>query len=1018
MADRTGVLHMWGVLCLLSSATSYNIDESSPGIFQGPPGSLFGYSVLLHSYGSDKWMIVGAPKSNQTSLPNVESPGAVFKCKIGASENGTCEAMDVGGPNKVKCGRTCIVEQDDQWMGVSLARQQTKDGQLLVCGHRWKNVYYEKDNKLPHGICYQIPPNLQTDLQRKICPCYKDYIRKFGELHGSCQAGISSFYFEDLIILGAPGSYYWMGSLFVYNTTENKIYSFDNTNNTVKYGSYLGYSVGAGHFMEPNSYDVIGGAPQQDQIGKVFIFAVENRKLMMQFEAEGKKLGSYFGASVCAADLNGDGLSDLLVGAPMQSTVREEGRVYVYMNMGKGRMTELEFELSGSDLYAARFGESIANLGDLDNDGYQDVAIGAPHEENLQGAIYIYNGREKGVTPSFTQKLYGQKFGFSLQMFGQSISAGMDADGNGYEDIAVGAFLSDAAVLLRTRPVVAITATLNFPNTVNRTLCEVVENGLPAVCMNVTICFRYQGRGVPGHIVMHYNISSDVKRRSGTPARLYFSSNGTGDVLSGSIELYPKAESCKTHPTFMKRDIRDILTPIHMESRYHLGKHIVQKRSADEFKPLQPILQRKEGEENVLRKEVSFARYCALANCSADLQVSGKVSFPGSPGNRTYLVVGGVKTVRVNVSLYNAGDNAYQSTLQMRLPRGLYFISVLDLPEKLINCEVIEEENKLSRLDCSIGQLYVDSLSKQEFSFLLDASSLSRAEEDLVVNVSVSCQNEVNEDTLRNNGVIFTIPTMYEVNVNVLGSVFPMSFVYGPPDDEKDLCIRETMEYTFKVINVGPSLVPNATFEIMMPNTFSPSKEKLFNILHVKTNMGSCYHRAHTNVCNASPPNARIFRDLVAFFSRSDKRQLYCFKEDPSCIRIECSFGDMKSEHEATVEVKVETNHLLLERDDSALLQFITTAAVTFDERPRIINLNQQKFTNVLLEAVHNRKPRSHVIYTIIAISLILGLLLFSLLTYILWKVGFFKRKYKMLDADANRKESWSFLTQDEKEEQ
>jgi mucosal vascular addressin cell adhesion protein 1 len=47
-----------------------------------------------------------------------------------------------------------------------------------------------------------------------------------------------------------------------------------------------------------------------------------------------EQLGSYFGASVCAVDLNADGFSDLLVGAPMQSTIREEGRVFVYINSG------------------------------------------------------------------------------------------------------------------------------------------------------------------------------------------------------------------------------------------------------------------------------------------------------------------------------------------------------------------------------------------------------------------------------------------------------------------------------------------------------------------------------------------------------------------------------------------------------------------------------------------------------------------------------------------------------------
>ncbi|XP_018414998.1 PREDICTED: integrin alpha-4 [Nanorana parkeri] len=1002
---------------ITNPAGSYNIDESSPVVFRGPGGSLFGYSVLLHSYGTEKWMVVGAPKSNLTSRPDIFSPGEVFKCKIGDNVNGTCEAMDVGEQNGGKCGRTCTVDQDEQWMGVSMSRQQTEDGQILVCGHRWKNVFYEKQHKLPHGICYKIPANLRTDLRSKICPCYKDFHFKFGEMHGSCQAGISSFYFEDLIIMGAPGSFYWMGSIFVYNTTMNNIYTFSNENNTVKYGSYLGYAVGAGHFLARDSIEIIAGAPQQEQIGKAYIFAVEGRMLSLLFEAEGKKLGSYFGASVCAVDLNGDGLSDLLVGAPMQSTVREEGRVYVYMNSEEGRITELDYELSGSDLYAARFGEAITNLGDLDTDGFEDVAIGAPHEENLLGAIYIYNGREKGITRTFTQRIQGKKLGYYLSMFGQSISQGLDADGNGYQDIAVGAFLSDSAVLLRTRPVVTIDASLKLPNSVNRTKPECVENGHPAVCMNVTICFKYEGRSVPGHIVLHYNISSDVKRKTGTPARFYFSSNGTSDVYSGTIELYQKSANCKIHQAFMRRDIKDILTPIHMESRYYLGRHIVHRRNTDEFKPLLPILQKKDGLENVLRNMVSFARYCALANCSADLQISGKVSFPGFE-NKTYLVAGDMKTIMVNISLFNAGDDAYQSTLQMRLPRGLFFIKVLDLLEKQINCAINEEENQLTRLDCNIGYLYVDSLSKQEFSFLLDASSLSKAEEDLEINVTVKCENEVNEGSLWNNKAVFIIPTRYEVNVNVLGSVYPVSFVYGPPHDEEILCIKETIDYTFKVINVGPSLVPNAVFEIWLPNTFAPSDIKLFNILDVKTSTGSCHYQTDTKVCDSPPTNSTIFNDVMDFFSRTGERHLYCFREDPSCIHIKCPFGDMEVEQEKIVDVKVETNHALLEMEISSLLQFITSAAVTFGENQRIINRHQQKSALVLLEAVHNQKPRSHVLYTIIGISLVPGLLLFSLMTYILWKIGFFKRKYKMLETDADRKESWSFLTQDEKEEQ
>uniref|UniRef100_A0A6I8RN54 Integrin subunit alpha 4 n=1 Tax=Xenopus tropicalis TaxID=8364 RepID=A0A6I8RN54_XENTR len=978
----------------IKTAGSYNIDESSPVVFKGSQGSLFGFSVVLHSNGDGNWIVVGAPQSSWTTK-NVTNPGAILKCRIEQNPNGSCDVLELGNLNGAKCGKTCKEEQDNQWLGVSLSRQSTKDGQILACGHRWKNIHFMlSDHKLPYGVCYGIPANFRTELSKRICPCYKDHVRKFGDSYGSCQAGISTFYVEDVIVMGAPGSFYWTGSIFVYNTTENTIKSYVDLNNAVKFGSYLGYSVGAGHFRTPNSYEVIGGAPQQEQTGKAYIFTYEEKQLVILFEAGGKKLGSYFGAAVCAVDLNGDGLSDLLVGAPMQSTIREEGRVFVYMNTGGGAMEELQFELSGSDLYAARFGDTIANLGDIDNDGFEDVAIAAPQEGDLEGAVYIYNGREKGITPSFSQRLQGSKFGYGLPAF----------------RITHTIFIS---------LMIVIDASLKLPMTVNKTRFECMENGAPAVCMNVTICFAYKGLDVPGYIVMYYNITSDVRRKSGTPARFYFVSNGTSDVMSGTMNIHQKSGNCKTHKAFMRKDTRDIFTPIHMESSYYLGKHIVSKRSADDLQPLQPVLQQKEGKGNVITNKVHFARHCTLLNCSADLQITGKLSFPKPFESKLYLAVGGMKSLMINITLFNGGDDAFQTVLQLRLPKGLYFVKVFDMLEKEISCAVNKEENEQTRLDCSVGHFYVDAFSKQEFSFLLDSSALTRAEEDLVINATVACENEFTEDTIWNNEVSFIVPTRYEIDLNVLGTVSPFSFVFGPHEDEPDgACIMEKIEFTFNVINAGSSLVPAAKLQISLPNTFSPNGVKLLDILAVKTTVGECYFDNYTRGCE-TPKNTRSkVGDLFAFFSRPDKRWLYCMKDDPSCIQILCLFGDMERESKATVEVQLEISHSYLETDEATLIQFFTTAQAGFEDSPKIINLNQDHHAYVVLEALHNHKPKKHVIYLIIGISLLLGILLFSLLTYILWKVGFFNRKYQPIGTEeTSRRESWNYVNKDEKRE-
>ncbi|NXA58690.1 ITA4 protein, partial [Mohoua ochrocephala] len=951
------------------------------------------------------------PRASWPANASVVNPGAIFRCRIGGNSSGECEQLQLGNPSGERCGKTCLEERDNQWLGVSLSRQPKESGSIVACGHRWKNVFYVKnEHKLPHGICFAIPSDFRTELSRRICPCYIDHARKFGENHGSCQAGMSSFYIEDLIIMGAPGSFYWTGSVFVYNTTANTIHAYTDSNNQVKFGSYLGYSVGAGHFLTPSSTEVIGGAPQQEQTGKAYIFSID-KQLNILFEMRGKKLGSYFGAAVCAVDLNSDGFSDLLVGAPMQSTIREEGRVYVYINSGSGaKMVELNMELSGSDSYAARFGESIASLGDIDNDGFEDVAIGAPQEDDLKGAIYIYNGREDGITPSFSQRIQGQEVSNSLSMFGQSISSGIDADNNGYQDVAVGAFFSDSAVVLRTKPVIIVEASLKHSNSINRTNLDCMENDQPATCMNLKICFTYRGREVPGYIVLLYNLSVDVNRKEDTQARFYFSSNGTYDTISGKVKIYSNITACKDHPAFMRKDVRDILTPVHVEASYQLGHHILQKRNAEEFPPLQPVLQRRK-EKDVIKSKFIFARFCSQENCSADLRVSGKVVFPKLHDKKTYLGVGSVKTLLLNISLLNVGDDAYETVLHIQIPKGLYYIRVLELEEKQIHCAVLDKEINAVTLECSVGYLYVDHNSKLDYSFLLDASSLTRAEEDLNIIINATCKNE-DGNMLLDNMLTLPIPLKYEIELNTHGFVSPTSFVYGAEgkDPPVTTCMKENINFTFHVISAGPSMSPNTSLEITIPNAFPPRDSKLFNLLDIKTTAGHCSYNKYPRNCTAAEYNENILKDVVTFFSKSTKRHMYCMKNDSLCLQIHCKLGNMESGKEATVQLHLEATPLLLEMDDASVLKFEVRATAWPEKNAKVIELHKDKqVAYVYLEGVHHQKPKYHVTVLIIALGLIVGVTLFLVLSFILWKIGFFKRKYKPVPQDTNRRDSWSF---------
>jgi len=91
------------------------------------------------------------------------------------------------------------------------------------------------------------------------------------------------------------------------------------------------------------------------------------------------------GAQVASAgDVNGDGYGDVIVGAPgYVSGSVVGGRVFVYHGTASGLSTTPAFQLSGS-VANARFGASVAGAGDLDGDGFDDVIIGAPNYSNGQ----------------------------------------------------------------------------------------------------------------------------------------------------------------------------------------------------------------------------------------------------------------------------------------------------------------------------------------------------------------------------------------------------------------------------------------------------------------------------------------------------------------------------------------------------------------------------------------------------------------------------------------------------------
>lgn len=283
--------------------------------------------------------------------------------------------------------------------------------------------------------------------------------------YGYCQVGTSGTLLEDdTVVLGTPGPYTWRGTIYVTSFEEpflkrdKNIYygpHVEQTSPVDKY-SYLGMAVTGAKFFGSNmSY--AAGAPRSNGNGQVIIFTKQITKTEMSVSLvlEGEQFAASFGYELITADINGDMLPDLLVSAPFYFGRHDGGAVYVYQNDDHHLPTKATLRLIGK--LESRFGLAMANIGDINMDSCDDIAIGAPYDGD--GVVFIYLGSKNGLSDIPSQIVTAsdvKRLPTPIRTFGSSLAGGVDMDSNGYPDLLIGAYDSSAAVVLLARPITNI----------------------------------------------------------------------------------------------------------------------------------------------------------------------------------------------------------------------------------------------------------------------------------------------------------------------------------------------------------------------------------------------------------------------------------------------------------------------------------------------------------------------------------------------------------------------------------
>ena len=229
------------------------------------------------------------------------------------------------------------------------------------------------------------------------------------------------------------------------DATAAAAWTFESDQNNAGPGTAVG---AAGDVNGDGFDDVIVGAYQFDDTlsdeGKAWVFHGSPTGLgAPAWSAVGGQAGARFGSDAyTAGDVNGDGYNDVIVGAYRHDNGQtDEGRAYLYLGSATG-LASAPAWTTKSDQAGADYGYGARTAGDLNGDGYADVVVAAPGFDNGQtneGKAWVYLGSAGGLDGAAAWSTEGNRAGASFGGYGVAVGAAGDVNGDGVDDLMIGA---------------------------------------------------------------------------------------------------------------------------------------------------------------------------------------------------------------------------------------------------------------------------------------------------------------------------------------------------------------------------------------------------------------------------------------------------------------------------------------------------------------------------------------------------------------------------------------------------
>ncbi|XP_049480099.1 integrin alpha-2, partial [Panthera uncia] len=640
--------------------------------------------------------------------------------------------------------------------------------------------------------------------------------------------------------------------------------------------------------------------------------------------------------------------------------------------LSKGILNWHQFLEGPKGVENARFGSAIAALSDINMDGFNDVIVGSPLENQNSGAVYIYNGHEGTIRMKYSQKILGSDGAFRshLQYFGRSLDGYSDLNGDSITDVSIGAF--GQVVQLWSQSIADVSVNASFTP-------EKITLFNKNADIKLKLCFSAKFRPTKqnSQVAIIYNITIDADLYSSrVTSRGLFKENNERCLQKNMI--VSQTQSCSEY-------IIHIQKPSDVVSSLDLCVNISLENPGTS-----PALEAYSEKAKVF--SIPFYKECGDDGvCISDLVLD--VQQLSAAQDQPFIVSNQNKRLTFLVTLKNKRESAYNTGIVVDFSENLFFASwTMPVDGTEVVCQIASSQKSVT---CDVG--YPALKTEQQVTFMINFDfNLQNLQNQ--ASVSFQALSESSEENKADNLVNFKIPLLYDAEIHITRST-NINFYEVSSDGNVPSVVHSFEDigpkFVFSVkVTTGSVPVSMASVIIHIPQ-YTKEKNPLMYVTGVHTD------QAGDISCNAeiNPLKIGHTASSVSFKNENFRhiKELNC--RSATCSNVTCWLKDLQVKGEYFLNVSTRIWNGTFAASTFQTVQLTASAEInTYNPQIYVIEEN----TVTIPITIMKPHEKAEVPTGVIVGSVIAGIVLLLALVAVLWKLGFFKRKYEKMSKTAD----------------